>query len=358
MPLFKSSERTHIGVDIGGQNIKAVQMRQGSRGWQVVATAQFPRIEINSPLTGAEVRRLSEVLYRRSFSGNQIVLAVPGDKQINGTMELPLRGAGVSLDAVARMEFSRAYKCDPQTFEMAYWDLPAAARAARTTNVMAVAFAHSEADALMDLFATAELDVVALDTRSWAMARACACDAEDATGIVILLELGWNGALLVMLHHGIVIYERLLTEAALKNLNTTMETELKISSALAQHILSFSGLAAKAPADARGMPKVPIELQNEVRVTAEAHFEVVSQELLESVSYTSHQYPESPTSRLLLMGGGAMIPGIAEHMSRRIGLECSVVSPAQLETSNSLTASECNASLTVAAGLSQFREPS
>ncbi len=354
MKLFAFADRGPIGIDIGGQNIKAVQMSDGPEGRRVEAVATFPRVEVNSPLSRLEVQRLADVLYRRSFTGNRVVLAVPGDKQITGTMELPARSAGISLDAAAKMEFSRAYKCEANTFEMAYWDLPAAARAARTTNVMAVAYPHAEADALIDLFASAKLDVVGLDTRSWAMARACYPAVQDSSGIVILLDIGWNGALLVMLHQGTVIYERPLTEAGLKNLTGTLETELKISAALAQHVLGHSGLSTRLPAEARGVPKVSVELQNEVRLAAEAHFELVSQELLESVSYTTHQYPEAPASGLLLMGGGAMIPGIAEHMALRVGFECRTVSPLESAKCGPGLVRECYSALTTAAGLSLF----
>ena len=356
MKFFEFNGRTPIGIDIGSQNIKAVQMSHGRAGWRIEATALFPRVEMNSPPSRAEVRRLADVLYRRSFTGNHVVLAVPGDKQITGTMELPARSAGVSLDAAARMEFTRAFKCEPNTFEMAYWDLPAAARAARTTNVMAVAYAHTEAEHLIDLFAAAELEVVGIDTRSRAMARACSQSVEDDIGIVILLDIGWSGALLVMLHHGTVIYERLLNEGAVKNLIAAMETELKISSSLAHHVLSQCGLSVKPPIEARGVPKISLELQNEVRVVAEAHFEVVSQELLESVSYTSHQYPDAPASRLLLMGGGAMIPGIADHMSKRVGFECRVMPSVESAPWSTAMTQVSHSSFVTAAGLSQFED--
>lgn len=356
MRYFEFTGRTPIGIDIGSQNIKAVQMSHAHGDWRIEATALFPRVEMNAPLSRSEVRRLAEVLHRRSFTGNQVVLAVPGDKQIAGSLELPARTAGVSLDAAARMEFTRAYKCEPDTFEMAYWDLPAAARAARTTNVMAVAYAHTEADHLIDLFASADLEIAGIDTRSWAMARACSQSVEDATGIVILLDIGWSGALLVMLHHGIVIYERLLNEGAIKNLIASVETELKISRPLAHHVLAQCGVSMKPTVEARGVPKVPLELQSEVRVAAEAHFEVVSQELLESVSYTSHQYPDAPASRLLLMGGGAMIPGIAEHMAKRVGFECRVISPLDWATCLPAMTRECHPAFITAAGLSQFED--
>lgn len=356
MKFFGLPERTPIGIDVGTKNIKAVQMSHGPRGWRVEATAAFARTTVDAPLSRAEVARLSDVLARRSFAGRRVVLAVPHDKLIVGTMELPARSAGISLDAAARTEFSRAYKCEPNTFEMTYWDLPAPARAARTTNVMAAACAHEDADALIELFRANRLEVVGLDARSWAMSRACAPAVEDAAGIVILLDIGWNGALLVLLHHGIVIYERALSDGGIRNLLKTLEADLKIAADVGEFVLTHSGLLGTMPpnGDGRIESKVPEELRGEVRGGASAHFERVSQDLLASISYTSHQYPDSPVSRLLLMGGGAMIPGVVEYLQSLVGFECRVMTPLASASSAPAVARECSAALTTAAGLSQF----
>ena len=356
MKFFGLSERTPIGIDVGAKNIKAIQMSHGPRGWRVEATAAFARGGVDVPLTRSELARLAEVLHRRSFVGRQVALAVPDDKLIVGTMELPARNAGISLDAAARTEFSRAYKCEANSFEMSYWDLPAAARAARTTNVMAAACPHSDADALIDLFATAGLDVVGLDARSWAMGRACAAAVEDAPGIVILLDIGWKSALLVLLHHGVVIYERALGEGGISTLHGAIDSALKIAPELAEVVLRECGLSTAEGIDARGALKIPPELRGEVRNVASAHFESVSRDLLESISYTSRQYPDAPASRLLLMGGGAMIPGIGEAMQGLVGCECRVITPLVAASCGAGVARECSAMLTTAAGLCRFDE--
>jgi type IV pilus assembly protein PilM len=364
MPLLPkltlAPRRSPIGIDVGGHSIKAMQLSCGPRGSRIEATAAFGRSFPNVPLDTAEVRRLAEVLRRRSFTGDQVVLAVPDDKLILGAMELPPRTAGVSLDAVARVEFARTYKCDGNAFEMGYWDVPAPARAARATNVMAVACLHPAADALIDLFATAGLDVVALDARPCAIARACSAAAENAPGIVVLLELGWNGAVLVVLHRNVVVYERTITESALKNLVSEIAAALRTEPDVAERLLAqpdLLGSAAPPPAlSTQG--GVPAELLSEVRAIVALHLEAVVRDITASVSYSSHQYPDAPVSRLLLLGGGAMIAGAAEQLESLLGFECRVVTPL---ASGSITAApsvvrECNAALTTAAGLAQFQD--
>jgi type IV pilus assembly protein PilM len=352
-------KRMAIGIDVGSRCVKAVQMSRSGAGWRVEATAEFPRIVTSAALDPIEVRRLADVLGRRSFTGHDVVLAVPGEMQISGTMELPSRAKGVSLDAAARTEFSRAYKREPNTFEMTYWDLPTPARAARATHVMAVACPHHDADMLIDLFAAEGLDVIGLDARAWAMTRACGNEGRDTNGIVLLLEIGWNGALLVIAHGGVVIYERSLGEGGLSVLHHELQTELKIAPDVAEFALSRCGLlplSAEKTSQDVDLDQVPIELRGDVRTLAVAHFERVAQELMASVSYTTHQYPEAAATRLLLLGGGAMIPGIADYLQGVVGFECRVVTPLATASCSPVIARECTAALMTAAGLAQFQE--
>jgi Tfp pilus assembly PilM family ATPase len=353
------NKRMAIGVDVGSRCVKAVQMSHGGAGWRVEATAAFPRTATSAALDPAEVRRLAGVLGRRSFIGQDVVLAVPGEMQISGTMELPPRGKGVSLDAAARTEFCRAYKREFNTFEMTYWDLPTPARAAKATHVMAVACPHRDADALIDLFAAEGLDVVGLDARAWAMTRACGNELSDTDGIVLLLELGWNGALLVIVHHGVVIYERSLSEGGLSALHRDLQAELKIEPDVVDFALGHTGLlplGIDKNQNARDVNDVPIEMRGDVRALAAAHFERVGQELMASVSYTTHQYPDAAATRLLLLGGGAMIPGISDYLQGVTGIECRAVTPLATASCAPAIARECNAALMTAAGLAQFQE--
>jgi type IV pilus assembly protein PilM len=291
---------------------------------------------------------------------------VPDEKLIVGTMELPARIGGISLDAAARTEFARAYKCDIAAgFEMAYWDLPAPARAGRTTNVMAAACMHGEADALVELFAEADLDVVGLDAHPCALARACAPAAEDAAaGIVIVVEFGWNGAVLVVLHRGVVVYERTIAEVALKQLLGDLAAALKVAPEVAEFLLNepnlfpHPGEAQQQQTAAPSSGAIPDEVLGEVRGIVAAHFDVAAREVMASVSYSAHQYPDAAVSRLLLTGGGALLPGVAEHLQTLLGFECRIVTPLASAKAGAAAAiaRECNAALTTAAGLAQFDE--
>src|SRR6184192_191031 len=136
MKFFGLSERSAIGLDVGSRNVKALQLSHGPRGSRIEAVACFPRKGDGGPVTKAEARRIADVLRRRSFVGNEVVLACPSEKLLSATMEFPAKAAGSVLDAATRNEFVRTHKCDAKAMEMTYWSLPAPARAAKTLNIM------------------------------------------------------------------------------------------------------------------------------------------------------------------------------------------------------------------------------
>lgn len=346
-----SSHRTPIGLDVGGRQIKAVQLSRAGAGWRVAAAACFERSRPDTALDEQEIRRLSDVLSRRGFTGQDIVLATPQEKLITGTMELPPRGPAVPFDRIARSEFARAHKFEPGSFELAYWDIPAPGRGNKATHVMAVACPHRDAEALLDLFEMAELNLLALDTRACAMARACEPMTAGPGGMTVLLELGWNAAVLVVVSRKVVTFERRLDEAGLKHAHRALTSQMKLAPDVADYALGELGLSPAVEGEAASW-----ELLGEVRGTVISHFDLMTREVLASIAYTTNQYPDTSMDRLLVFGGGAMVPGFVGHLAATVGFEVQLASPLARASCPPALAAQCNASLTTAAGLALFGE--
>ena len=131
MRRWSFEKRSPIGLDVGARQVKAVQLARAagtSSGWHVALAASFPRSEAGVPVSPAEAKRIADVLFRKGFSGGEVVLAVPPDKLLREILELPPRGAAVPHEQIARMELSRTHRCAPDSFELGCWDLPAPAR--------------------------------------------------------------------------------------------------------------------------------------------------------------------------------------------------------------------------------------
>jgi Tfp pilus assembly PilM family ATPase len=377
--------RSAIGLDAGARSVKAIQFardRFGDGTWRVAAAAEVPReagsqdpaagqpaaSQTMAPakaavLSPAEVGRLIATLERQGFDGSDVVLAVPNDRVFSSMLELPPRSSNAPLEQIARVEMARAHRLPPDGFEMGSWDLPAAARATRQTHVMAAACTHSDAAALMDPFEAAGLTVTALDVKAAALARACGplLDA-DAGGITGLVDLSWTAATLSLMYQGVVIYGRTLGDSGLHKLYATLTGRLGLDGEVIDYLLSDTGLAAghekpgaaDAPAPSAAVARKTKNATDAAGLIA-AHFEAAVHELQVSLSYAQHQYPDTPLSRLLVVGGGACIRGVTEHLRRTLGIEALAVAPTDVATCPAHLSGPCSSpALTAALGLAQF----
>lgn len=379
--------RSATGLDVGARSVKAIQFardRFGDGAWRVAAAAEMPRDAVAggadaappaapqtqgqaapaakaSPLTGDEVRRLVATLERQGFAGSDVVLAVPNDRVFTSMLELPPRSSNAPLEQIARMEMARSHRLAPDAFEMGSWDLPAAARATRQTHVMAVACTHADASAVIDPFEAEGLTVTALDVKAAALARACAplLDA-DAGGITGLVDLGWTSATLSLMHQAVVIYGRTLGDSGLFKLYTTLAGRLGLDGEVIDYLLSDTGLSAGRDPAGKDAPPASAPVNRKTRNATDAagliaaHFEAAVQELKVSLSYAQHQYPDTPLRRLLVVGGGACIHGVTQHLRQTLGIEALAVAPADVAKYPSHLAAPCaSPSLTAALGLAQ-----
>ena len=350
----RKTSRSPIGLDIGARRIKAVQLEpsmNSASGWRVAAVATVSRATPGKPLNAGEAMRLGDTLDRLGFTGTQVVLAAPSDKLISGMLELP-RAAQISLEQIARIELARTNKVTPESFEMGCWELPVPARAGKAAHVMAVGYAHADANTLLDLVEAAGLDVAAMDVRSCALARACNGVISQPPGITALLDMGWATASLVLVYSGMVVYVRALTEAGINRVYEGLATRLKLEADVADYLVGEVGLLESA-ASTSGQPTLPTDAKAMLAGYADA----MVRELLTSFAYVARQYTDASVTRLLTMGAGASIPGLQEYLTNELGLETMTVSPRDLtECPTSMLEACSSPELTPAIGLAQFPE--
>ena len=336
-----------IGIDVGAHDIKAMQLAGRTGHWQVVAAVSIPRQNVAAAMDESELRRLREVLNRRGFSGTGVVLAVPHDRLLSGVFELPPRSSGAPLDQLARMELAQTYKCEPGSLEMATWDVPASGRSSNATHIMAVGCAQDAADDFLDLFEEAGFDVQALDVQAWALARACRPLVDLQSGITAVLEIGWSSANLVVLHQGGVVYVRQLQDSGIRSLHCALADHLDADDQMVCYVLYDVGLDVHQDDE--------VDLSPKTRSLIATHFGSILDEIRASLSYAAHCYPDTPVQRLLVTGGGAGIPHLAESLSSDLGTEVQIVRPADAVECDTSLLEHCREPATMGAlGLAQF----
>jgi Tfp pilus assembly PilM family ATPase len=378
MRRFGRKSRSAIGLDLGARHATAVQLEPASgaggaggpgSGWRVAAAARVSRSRTGQPLDAAEASRLCDTLDRLGFAGTDVILAAPADKLFAGVLELPPRTAQIPLAQIARVELARTNKCSPDSFEMGFWELPAPARAGKSTHVMAVGYPHADATGLLDVVEHAGFNVVALDARCCALARACGGMASASPGLTAVLELGWSSASLVLLLDGVVVSERALAESGTAALYEAFLTRLRLDPEMTDYLLGEVGLsdagaattttsagATDAAAAAEGRDARPA-MPDAARAALAHYADGVVRELLVSFSYAARQYADVTVTRLLLVGAGAAVPGLGTFLAREVGLETLAVSPRDLAECPPPLLEACSSpELSPAMGLAMFPE--
>jgi len=349
MMISSQKKRSAIGIDVGTRIIKAAQLLPSGDHHRIVALTMLPRTGSGATIEYGEVCQLKRILHRQGFTGSNVVLAVPDQKLLRGTFELPPR---ISLDKVpqmARMELSRIHQVAPQSFEMVCWIMPQSDQVKSITQTITVGCLHDVANAYLDVFEKGGLNVTALDVRSAAAARACEGLTAPMPALTAILDLGWGSTKLLLACGSAIIYERLLESPSLQALIAKLSKRFNIADQAACHVIDAVGFAV---GEVEGFDE---QSTVAIRDLLEKHAGKMIEELKVPFAYANHQLPGEGIKRLLLIGGGAKIPGLAPYFEPQIGMDVKEATPGELmESSPALQSKVNNPATTVAVGLARF----
>lgn len=297
-----------IGLDLGSHSFKAVQLSRSGVAWKVVSSVSLPRRAPAEQLAPAEIQRFKEVLGRRRFIGDDVVVAVPASNLLAAVLEMPVRTANLPVEQITRLEFARVHKQDAALLTMSAWELPPPARASKATYMLAVGAPSAALEAHIDLVESAQFNVVAIDEPYSAAARGCLPDSGHS-GLTALIDLGWNAAILVIIHNGAVVYTRKLAEGGLSRLYRSALEASAGETNVVDHEIWQVGFASSGRSTLDDTDVLDI---------LDSHVAGLFGEIIQAFSYITHQYPEAVLTDVFLTGGGAMIPGIVERFQAEI----------------------------------------
>jgi Tfp pilus assembly PilM family ATPase len=337
--LFGRSARGPIGLDLYGREIKAVQLIRDGKGWRVESAVALPRAE--AALDAAQAARIADVFARQGFKGRRVVLAAPVNKLECEMLELPPRGSGAPVEAIARTEMASVAKLSQGAFEMASWDLPAPPRGGGGTSMLAVALRHEDAQAVLDPLLAVGLDVVAIDTRAGALARALS--PLNLPETLAVLDLDWDGGYVLFVHNGDVLFQRNLADVGLGTLYRAVETKFDLTEQLTDYVLSHP---AQDPSESQWQ---------RIRAEVAQYAAMLSDELESSLAFAAHRYRDLAPKRLLMCGAGAPVNGLCEQLSSRLKITVEPAPVASLATCPAHLASVCAApAMMTALGLAMY----
>ena len=347
MNLFKRTTTSPIGLDIGRHAIKAVQLTSSAARPAITAATRVQRDGTTTTLNGRDIAGLRQTLKSTGFTGNDIVIAAPHDQLLTAFLELPPRETGAPIEQIAKMEFARMHRCGPNELEMSFWDLPAPARAAASTHVMAAGCKHQDADAMIDVLENAGFYVRAIDTHAWSLLRACAPLLPEH-GTAMILDMGHTAARLILANNRMVAYERTLPDAGGGDLIDQVSKRAGADPRSIQSRVYDTPVRPKETTPHAAGDKDP------VADAVASHCQTIADEVRVSLSFAAHRYPDATLSQVLLVGGGAAMPQAAGFFEET--LEVPTRKVALADVADDRDEPPWSTAAVAAAGLAKFTE--
>ncbi|GAB4190017.1 MAG: type IV pilus assembly protein PilM [Phycisphaeraceae bacterium] len=316
MSIIHTFLSSPIGLDVGSQAIKAVQLAKSGGRPYVAAHAMIGRTQPGEQVGEEEVRRLARVLAQQGFKGRKVNISVPSDRLMTSMLDMPPRDSGAPYDVITEREFSRLQRLDPGQFEYAWWEVPKPARASGA-KVMAVGCAHTDSLELLDVFEGSGFDVVAMDSGLCASVQVCLDITGPSEGVSAVLDLGWTSARLALVHNGVMVYDRMLTGSGLGIVQKKVCESFGVETPEADVLIQSVGLLTEESAASQDSRLNSVASQ--LRPVLTNYVDGIADEIKASLEYAGHEYPNASSHRVVLVGGGAAVPGVCAYMGGRIG---------------------------------------
>jgi type IV pilus assembly protein PilM len=321
MSLFP--KRSFVGIDLGSHCIKIVQLEGSGAGAHITRTYSCPTpfggikdgMVTNVEAVGAAIR---EAMREGRFSATNAIIAAAGGAIFVRPVAFP-KMPEATLRRSIKIEASRYVPGTPDDCHIEFEILGSIDD--DRMNVLIVAAPKDIVSSRIAACEIAGLSVEIVDIEAFAMYRALVESYRDpnvGSDTVALVDIGAASTNVSVVHRGAFVVNRsvpngsqLLTDALKSYFRLeTEDAEQGKSQLNAADLLDESGIKENPP----------------LRVV-QPHIDDLVREIRRSLNYFQSQQADSPEARqvqkIVLAGGGAKMPGLAQYMESKLGLPIS-----------------------------------
>jgi type IV pilus assembly protein PilM len=284
-----------VGLDLGSHSLKAVELSQSLRSFQVVQQRQLERLADEASL--AELVSRFAKQYR--FHTDHVIAALPGDKLSSRRLSLPFRDRKKLAQAVPHTV------ADDLPFELEDviidWQLANEDRA--KAEVLATVAARSEVAALLELLRSADCEPRTLEAEGPVLANLT--QVFDLAGVRMLVDLGHRKTTFCVVAEGHPVAFRTVPIAGAA-ITRALSEDRQLSAEQAERAKHERGVFG--PSFAMPGPRT------------QQVFDSLMREALRTLGSLEAALAGSPVQGITLFGGSAHLAGIDAFFSDRCGL--------------------------------------
>ena len=326
-----------IGLDIGAEAIKAVQLRKTGEGLRVVGRPGYVPTPSGSVSGGVVVDEaavagaISQMVADCGFTTKDVVASVGGTTSVTVRVVTMPRMSGTELTDAMDYELDRQV---PFPIDQVIYDYQIIESAAGgQEDEMSVFLAAAQEDTVgahIAAISGAGLRPIHIDVEPLAVGRALVNISTNGYKhqTVAIAHIGASQTEISILRNGVLEFVRAIPTAG-EALTTAIRQELGVDRQQAEQ-------AKHQFADTRDLASVQTGESEQVQQARQAVQQAISVPLFElatelgrTVDFYQRQHGGQEISRLLLSGGSAVIPGLADFLTTEMGVDAEVARPYQ-----------------------------
>jgi len=309
-----------LGIDVSSTTVKLVELGQSRDGAMVLEHCGMEPLE-RGWITDGHVEKFDEVaeairrLVRRSGTKTRdVALALPGSAVITKKVVLPTGLGEREMDVQVEAEATQYIPFPLAEVSLDYCVIGPSASSADYVDVLLAASRKEKVSDLQGLAEAAGLNPVVVDIESYASRMAASRVIETLPNkgrnlLIALFEIGSQNTSLQVIRNEDVIYER-----------DQVFGGVQLSHQIArQYNLSFEEADAKKKSG-----DLPSDYATKV---LRPFMENLGQEVGRALQFFFTSTPHNKVDFILLSGGSAALPGLAEVVSAQTSFPCKVVNP-------------------------------
>lgn len=295
-----------MGIDLGLGSIKVVSLSKD--GEKVIldniGEVKTPKFEKVSDLSTPLKNLLKEMKLEKS----QVVVSLPEDKIVSRLVSLPPLKDSEIKDALRfEAETFVPYPLDEVSIDYEVINTDEGGR----LTVFAIAARNDLIAEYVKLAKNCGVELMAIESTALSLRRVVNQMVINSTSIMIL-DIGEKFSDIVSLHESNIFFARSLPVGG-ESLTRAISVNLGLDMASAEEYKKAYGMKE-------------MELEGKIKNAIMPVFESISEEVRRAIAMYVESHNKS-VDLLILSGGGAKMPGLAEELTKKLGVEVSVMQP-------------------------------
>jgi Tfp pilus assembly PilM family ATPase len=309
-----------LGLDIGSFSLKAVRLTPSKPGPRLdqVRITPFERPLAASDPEGA-LDQIAAALTESRLGGSRwkptpIACTLPSSVTQMRLIDAPSDEDGEHEEMILR-ELSAEDSDRGEDWLGDYWPTHSSGATIENSQLGIVGARRSWVEALITLFEERGLEPRIVDGEPFTIARALRRAENRSEEIQAALDFGYDGAFFVLARRGIPNYFRVLRGCGTRGVSEAIQHGLNIDEREAHQFLKACSQAARRPSAASKT------MLTTLRDLAALPLRRLQNELARTLDFARRQADGGEVKRIMLLGGGALLPGMSSLLESWADLE-------------------------------------